>query len=33
VHDHEHDDWYGYKVYEEECIVKETFLEESWDAI
>ena len=32
MHDHEHDDWYGYKVYEE-CIVKETFLEESWDAI
>ena len=25
VHDHEHDDWYGYNV-DEECIVEETLL-------
>ena len=33
VHDHEHDDWYGYNVNEEKCIVEEAFLEESQDEI
>jgi len=29
VHDHAHDDWYGYNVDEEDCIVEGTLLEES----
>ena len=33
MHDQEHDDWYGYNVDEEECIVEETLLEELKDEI